>query len=200
MLDPDKIISELVPVFRPILALSKTDRNYILRKSNLIDCRSEGPFSTMQIIAFNAIGTGEQGCVIDDVGLQMAQDYEIVIRITSYGSRATYRLNTLRTKVSKYPSVCGQLAEKGFGFLIATDVLDITDLNNTDYEERAFTDMTLSCCEGDFHKYELPTEADEGKAGVATFDEDVYPIKSVPIDGTLVGSTNPLNETYTVTQ
>jgi hypothetical protein len=180
MLNPTAVIRQLIPILRPNMLLDDSElATFKLVKAPTDGSKERSPFGTLQIIASDQIGMTEQGCVIDGVGKQFKEHFDMTIRINAYKGDAVYRLNILRSQL-KNPLVQSMLTANGFGFVDTTSVNDLTAINSTKFEERARMDLRLYVALGDLEQFVATDPEDKGKAGSGAF-YDIDPIERIDI-------------------
>lgn len=191
MLDRKKVLNQLIPILRPYLTVTPSELATFKLVKVPTDCTKEvNPFGTIQLIEFDTIGMTEFGEVIQDVGLQYKEHYELTVRVNTYSDDAMFRSDILKSNL-KNPSVVELLTANGFGFKDTSPVKDLTALNTTKFEERSRIDIYLYASAGDLHKFTSTDTADVGKAGQGNFfnvdqvaSVDVVSFQGLPIEQT----------------
>ena len=202
MLNPKQVIKQIIKIIRPLVCLTDVEKDtstpltaFKMIKIPTNRAIPSDPYSTVQLISADTMGTMETGCVIAGVGLQVKEHYKMVFRVNTFDDDAMFRTNTLRSQL-RNPLVSSQLSEQGFGFVDVSETKNLTGLDDTKFEERARVDITLNVASGDLSQFTATAAGDIGKAGVRQFF-DIEPVEIVNID-TFVGS--GIEQTLTITK
>jgi hypothetical protein len=170
MLDEEKFLDSLVPIFLPKLA--RGDENYCLIQAPFNQDAPVTPYATFQVIDLTEIGQLEEGIILDE-GQVVRRDVDVTVRITTYGKGAITTAKAFH-KCLEYPSMAQSLTNVDTAWRENTPVINLTPLIKTKYQERATFDVVLgTVCIG--------------------IDEDIVPIEKVKVEQSVNDTCDPVD-------
>jgi len=179
MLADEAITDLLVPIFRPVLGLKQSKYQLMAIPTDL--CIPATDYSTIEVMKIRQYGQ-QQACVIENVGQQLAADYELVIRVESFGKKAKFRVTSLVAQLRNYPSMCQKINETGLSHISESPVVDISHIDKTKHRGRAWVELRMNASTGDFKNMEGEDLTKIGFPGYPEFDESIQPVLNVPLN------------------
>ena len=176
MIDYDKLMESLVPLFRPVLSLSDNEYPLIIIPSNYKSPTRS--YASIQLLSHVGVGQLEENDIFS-AGRQVRQDQNLTIRINTYGDKAHTRAANLAVTL-EYPSMTGKLGSVGLCWRSTTPVKNISSLVTSHFEQRATFDMRLGTSWGDLNQTSLNPDT-EGLPSTGAFDSETVPVESVQI-------------------
>jgi len=136
----------------------------------------------LQIINVADVGTIELGN-IDDRGQRVKQHQYVTVRVNTFGTKAYSKAQRLKQSL-EYPSMTESLSAVGLAYIDSTEVLNVTALSQSKWEQRGTFDITIGTADGNFSE---DYDADYvGLPSAVAYDSDIVPIENVSITTDLV--------------